>query len=221
MLPSMRPHARAAAAILVAIASLAACGHGPASPPPASPSSAATAAAPSGPSPSPAAPSDAPSPSAAVGFAFDPESIVGYFQSIGFTCADRQPSSTAVGYEFESCQVVDPDGRTRTIGVVTDPADNVADAFLRVRGAEAETVLDPSTVLEPFARFLGAFLGEAQGNAVLPWLADHLGDADARTTLGDLTIAAYTPAPDDHTKLTVEIATKAYLAAPAPSLAAQ
>jgi hypothetical protein len=93
------------------------------------------------------------------------------------------------GYLFRSCELTDPEGRTRTVGLVTDPDDNVADAYMSVRGAASEPILDPSVVLEPFAAFLGAVLGEAYGSEVLPWLAAHLGDADARTTLGDLTIA--------------------------------
>lgn len=150
------------------------------------------------------------------GFAFDPESIVGYFQSIGYQCVQRQPSATAAGYQFESCRLVDGDGRTRTLGLVTDQSDSVADATFSIRGADGETILDPVAVLEPFGSFLGAFLGEEQGTALLPWLAAHLGDADARTTLGELTIAAYTDTPDDHSKLTLEIANHAYLEAPAP-----
>jgi hypothetical protein len=35
--------------------------------------------------------------------------------------------------------------------------------------------------------------------------------------LGDLTIATYLDAPEDHAKLTVEVANRAYLEAPKPS----
>lgn len=156
-------------------------------------------------------------PTSVAGFAFDPESIVGYYQSIGYSCAERRPSATAAGHEYQSCQLVDPDGRTRSLGIVTDPADNVADASFSIRGATGEDVVDPSAVLEPFGAFLGAFLGEDQGTALLPWLAQHLGDAEARTTLGELTIATYTDTPTDFTKLTLELASQAYLDSPAPS----
>jgi hypothetical protein len=156
-------------------------------------------------------------PSASPGFAFDPESIVGYYQTLAFRCGDRQPSAQAAGYEFQSCQLVDADGRTRTVGFVTDPDDNLADAFLSIRGTDAEAVLDPATVLDPFGGFLGATLGEAVGSEMLPWLAGHLGDAYETTTLGNLTLATYTESAEDHAKLTVEIATGAYLAAPRPS----
>jgi hypothetical protein len=142
---------------------------------------------------------------------------VGYYQSIGYACTARQPSTTASGHQFQSCQLVDADGRTRSLGIVTDPNDNVVDAFLSVRSTDTEAILDPAAVLDPFASFLGAFLGEQQGTAMLPWLAAHLGDSEARTTVGDLTIATYTPTPGDHTKLTLEIASQAYLNAPVPS----
>jgi len=164
-----------------------------------------------------ASPTPATLPTASPGFAFDPESIVGYYQSIGYACTERRPSATAAGHEFQSCQLVDADGRTRTLGVVTDAADNVADASFTIRGADGEAVLDPAAVLEPFGAFLGAFLGEDQGTSLLPWLAAHLGDAESRTTLGRLTVATYTETPADHTTLTLEVASQAYIDSPAPS----
>lgn len=172
---------------------------------------------PAGPAVATVAPATSTPPVPSGGFAFDPESIVGYYRSIGYGCTERQPSATAAGHQFESCRMVDGAGRTLTLGVVTDPADSVADATFSIRGAVGDTILDPVAVLEPFGSFLGAFLGEEQGTALLPWLAAHLGDADARTTLGELTIATYTDTPEDHSKLTLEIANQAYLDAPAPS----
>ena len=150
-------------------------------------------------------------------FAFDPESIVGYYLTLGYTCSDRQPSTEAAGYSFESCQLADGEGRTRTLGIVTDEHDDLADAFFSIRGAEGETVLDPAAVLEPYGAFLGAVLGEAAGTEALPWVASHLGDAFATMTLGELTFAAYTDSPEDHAKLTIEIANQAYLDSPRPS----
>ena len=170
-------------------------------------------------SPSPA-PVPSIAPSASPGFAFDPESVAGYYTSIGYTCGERQPSSQATGYEFQSCQLVDPAGRTRTVGFVTDPDDDLADAFMTIRGAPGEAVLEPAAVLEPFAGFLGAILGEAHGSAILPWLAGALGDPYQSTTLGELTIATYTDAPDDHATLSVEIANQGYLDSPRPSVSA-
>ena len=202
---------------LACVFAAAGCGSTPSSSPFATPPAPGLTPALSLPSTGPAGPTSGPSLAASPGFAFDPESIVGYFESIGFACTARQPSTTASGHEFQSCQLVDADGRTRTLGIVTDSDDNVADAFLSVRGTDAEAILDPAAVLDPFASFLGAFLGERQGTAMLPWLAANLGDSEARTTVGDLTIATYTPSPDDHTKFTLEIASQAYLDAPSPS----
>ena len=158
-----------------------------------------------------------PASTAAVGFAFDPESIVGYYLGLGYTCTDPGPSAQAEGYLYRSCRLVDADGRTRIVGLVTDPADDLANAFASIQGKEGESVLDPSVALEPLAAFLGATLGPTQGEALLPWLAGHLGDAYSKTSFADLTIATYTPTADDHSKLSVEIANQAYLNAPGPS----
>ena len=165
----------------------------------------------------------APSPSSSFaleqsgGFAFDAESIVGYYVTLGYTCSGVQPSTKAAGYSYRSCQLVDTDGRTRVVGFVTDAADELADAYASIAGTGTETILDPSLVLEPFAAFLGATLGESRGESLLPWLASHLGDAYVTTSIGELTVATYTATPDDHAKLFVEIANRTYLDAPAPS----
>jgi len=155
-------------------------------------------------------------PTAAVGFAFDAESIAGYYQSIGYACTDPRPSAQAAGYLYRSCQLVDADGRTRIVALVTDPADDLADAYASVTGKAGEAVLEPTVALEPLAAFLGATLGPSQGEALLPWLAGHLGDAYTKTTVADLTVATYTANPDDHSQLAVELANRAFLDAPRP-----
>jgi len=162
-------------------------------------------------------PPPSPAPTAPVGFAFDAESIVGYYQGLGYACTDPGPSSQAEGYLYRSCRLVDADGRTRVVGLVTDQADDLADAFASIQGRESESVLEPTIALEPLAAFLGATLGPTQGEAMLPWLAGHLGDAYSKTSIADLTLATYTATADDHSKLSVEIANRAYLDAPAPS----
>jgi hypothetical protein len=156
-------------------------------------------------------------PSQTPGIAFDPESIVGYYQSIGYACTDVLPSRQAVGYTYRTCSLVDAAGRTRSVGMVTNPSGDVGDAFASVIGAAGEDILDPNVALDPFAAFLGAILGGAQGEAILPWLAGHLGNSYATTSLGDMTIATYTISPEDHSELYLEIATRAYLDAPRPS----
>jgi len=189
-----------------------------ASPPPSTGTPTGAAVASTAPASSGAGPSSAPAPSAGF-FAFDAESIVGYYASLGYTCGAVQPSTQAAGYSFRSCQLVDTDGRTRAIGITTDPADDVAEAYASLQGAASETVLDPTVAIEPFSAFLGAMLGETQGESLLPWLAGHIGDTDAKTTLGGLTTATYSESADDHSKLYVEIANAAYLAAPRPKSA--
>jgi len=156
-------------------------------------------------------------PTAAVGFAFDAESIVGYYESIGYTCTDPGPSTQAAGYLYRSCSLVDADGRTRKVGLVTDASDDLADASASIAGKPGETVLEPTVALEPLAAFLGATLGPSQGEAMLPWLAGHLGDDYAKTTLADLTVATYTVHPGDHSQLAVELANKAFIDAPGPA----
>jgi hypothetical protein len=59
-------------------------------------------------------------------------------------------------------------------------------------------------------------LGAERGEALLPWLAAHLGDAYAETTDGDLKVATYIKG-DDHSTLYVELALPSYLGAPRPS----
>jgi hypothetical protein len=181
------------------------------------PSAGAGSPSPTAGAPSTPAPSSSIGPSAAVGFAFDAESIVGYYQGLGYACTEPGPSSQAAGYLYRSCRLLDTDGRTRVVGLVTDSNDDLADAFASVQGKAGETILEPTVALDPLAAFLGATLGPNQGEALLPWLAGHLGDAYVTTRLGDLTIATYTATPDDHSKLSVEIANADYLAAPRPS----
>jgi hypothetical protein len=210
----MRLRAVARATILVAVAAMAGCTTAPVG---SSPSATGTSPSimpvtPGATPPGPSVPATGSS-----GFAFDPESITGYYQTLGYVCTEPHPSSQAIGFAYRSCQGTDSVGRTLIVGLVTDPEDNLADATMRVIGAVSEPILDPSAVVEPFARFLGAVLGETQGTEVLQWLAAHLGDADARTKLGELSIATYTDAPEDHSTLAVEIASPAFLQAPRPS----
>ena len=56
-------------------------------------------------------------------------------------------------------------------------------------------------------------LGKDDGASLLTWLAGHLGDAHAETTIGVVTVATYRPSATDYSKLYVEVADPAYLAA--------
>ena len=150
------------------------------------------------------------------GFAFAAEDIAAYYATQGYACTSPQPSTKAAGFNVRSCDKTDPAGRTLVIGLVTDPAGGLANAFASVRGTDAETVLAPIDALDPLSGFLGATLGEQQGGALLTWLASRLGDGFAETTAGQVTVATYTASPDDDSALYVEIANQVYLDASAP-----
>jgi hypothetical protein len=130
-----------------------------------------------------------------------------------YACGAWQPSTRAVGFFLRACENIDDARRTRGIGVVTDPSGGLVNAFASVQGKDAETFLAPVDAPDPMAGFLGAMLGEDQGSALLPWLAGHLGDAYAETTIGGIRVA-YTASADDHSRLYVEVANHAYIDAP-------
>ena len=114
--------------------------------------------------------------------------------------------------------LVDGAGRTQAVGLVTDAAGRLGNAFASVTARAGETYLDPDDALDPLAAFLGAMLGETRGGDAAVWLKEHLGAAFERTTSGSLTIATYTERGDDPSVLFVEVADPAYLgASPAPS----
>ena len=148
------------------------------------------------------------------GFAFAAEDIAAYYESQGYTCVAPQPSATAAGFAVRTCKETDGAGRTRVIGLATDPNGGLANGFASVKGKDTETFLAPIDALDPLAGFLGATLGEEQGVALLIWLASHLGDTYAETISGPITVATYTASEDDHSTLYVEVANRAYLDAP-------
>lgn len=151
------------------------------------------------------------------GFAFDAESILGYYETLGYACEPPRPSTQAAGHTVRSCSLVDAHGRQRLVSIVTDPVGDIAQALTSIDGTASEPILDPVVALEPFAAFLGATLGAAQGESLLPWLAMHLGDEFATTTLGELTLATYRESPQDHSTLYLEIANQDFLESPTPT----
>ena len=148
------------------------------------------------------------------GFAFAAEDIAAYYESQGYACVAPQPSTKAAGFTFRSCKKVDDAGRTRVIGLVTDPDGGLANGFASVNGKDTETILAPIDALDPLSGFLGAMLGEQQGSALLTWLASYLGDTYAETMSGPIKVATYTESETDHSTLYVEVANRAYLDAP-------
>ena len=131
------------------------------------------------------------------GYVFDAADVADYFRSIGYTCADHVPSTVAAGYSVVTCQLVDGAGRNRAVGLVTDGAGRLGNAFSSVTVRTGETYLDPDDALEPLSAFLGTMLGETRGGAAAVWLKEHLGAAFERTTAGPLTVGTYTGAGDD------------------------
>lgn len=151
------------------------------------------------------------------GFGFSVEAVIAYYEGQGFTCDQIQPSATATGYFFQGCQMVDANRRTLALGFVTDPSGDLADGYASVQGRPPESILEPTVALDHLSGFLGAMLGEERGTSLLEWLAGHLGDAYAQTTIDVLVVATYTQSPTDHSSLYLEIANQDYINAPAPS----
>ena len=158
------------------------------------------------------APSAAPS-----GFAFLAEDVIAYYRSIGYTCAAPHPSTQAAGYTLTPCELTEPNGRTRLVGIVTDAEGRLGNGYAGVWSAPGETYLDPDDALDPLAAFLGTMLGAEAGGDAAVWLREHLGASYVETTLGSMSVATYTGTDDDPSELYVEVADRAYLeASPAP-----
>jgi hypothetical protein len=179
--------------------------HGPSALPSATASAAATASESNLPTPAPS------------GFGFSVEAVIGYYEGQGFRCDEIQPSATAAGYFFQGCQMTDADGRILAIGFVTDPSGDLADGYASVQGRADEPILEPTAALDHLSGFLGAMLGDVRGTSLLEWLAGHLGDEYAQTTIDVLFVATYTRSTTDHSRLYLEIANQDYLDAPMPS----
>jgi hypothetical protein len=204
-------HRRHATISLISLILLGACSN-------AAPSSREPSVAPSLPASGESSPSASALPTPAPsGFAFSDEAVIGYYESRGFTCDEPQPSAAAVGYLFQGCTMLRSDGRTLAIGLVADPMGELADAFASVQGSPDEPILDPTAALDHLSGFLGATLGDERGTSLLEWLAGHVGDAYAQTTVDVLVVATYTQSETDHSRLYLELANQDYIEAPVPS----
>jgi hypothetical protein len=188
------------------------------------PSRTSTAASTSGPAVTPqatastaSAPADASAtPFADIPFAFPADSVVGFYEGEGMSCAAPVPSTKAAGWTVITCQGADAAGRPIAIGVVTDPAGRLGNGFASVTALPGADLLEPTDALDMLSGFLGAMLGDAAATDLLPWLAGHLGDTYAATMFGGGTIATYTESADDPTRIYIEVAGPAYMAAPTP-----
>jgi len=153
----------------------------------------------------------------ATGFAFAADDVAAYYQGQGYTCNAFEPSTTAAGFFFRSCEKTDAAGHGLVVGLVTDPDGRLAEGFATVTGTQSEAVLEPELALPPLAGFLGAVLGEDEGGSAADWLTDHLGGVYEQTTLGLVTLGTYNGDNDDPRVLAVELANQSYLGAPTPS----
>jgi hypothetical protein len=142
--------------------------------------------------------------------------VIAFYEGEGLTCTGTTPSTKAAGWSVQTCQGTDAVGRPIAVGVVTDPAGRLGDGFASVTALPSEDILQSTDALEMLSGFLGAMLGDAPATDLLPWLAGHLGDTYAETTLGGGKIATYSESADDPTRIYVEVAGPDYLAAPAP-----
>jgi hypothetical protein len=151
------------------------------------------------------------------GFAFSVEAVIGYYEGRGFICDEIQPSANAAGHFYQGCQMEGTDGLTLAVGFVTNPSGDLADAYASVQAPANEPFLEPTDALDHLSGFLGATLGDERGSSLLEWLAGHLGDAYAQTTIDTLAVATYTQSATDHSRLYLELADQDYINAPAPS----
>jgi hypothetical protein len=171
-----------------------------------------------GPTTSSESPSEAPASFPSTGpFPFAAGAITGFYEGEGLTCNPPTSSTTAVGWTVTTCAGANQAGRPLAIGVITDADGELGAGFATVTALADEELLEPTDALDSLSGFVGAMLGEEEATATLPWLAGHLGDAYAETTIGDITVATYIESPDDPTRIYVEVDGPDYLAAPAPS----
>jgi len=149
-------------------------------------------------------------------FAFPGDLVIEFYEGEGLICSGAVPSTKAAGWSVRTCDGTDPAGRPIAAGVVTDAAGLLGNGFASVTSLPGEDFLDPSDALDMLTGCLGAMLGDAAATDRLPWLADHLGDVYAETTIGDGKIATYTESADDATRIYIEVAGPKYLLAPLP-----
>jgi hypothetical protein len=163
----------------------------------------------------PASPSGVPDASpAARPFPFSPDAILGFYEGEGLACQQPVPSKTAAGWNVTTCQGTDVTGRPVAVGLITDQDGGLGAGFATVTALPGEDLLEPENAIDGLSGFLAAMLGEEAATQQLPWLAGHLGDEYAETTVGDLTVATYIESPDDSTRIYLEIDGREYLAAP-------
>ena len=210
-------------AAVLAVLSVAACGPAPSSASLAPLQSQAQTSPTKAPATSPSAISETtPSSSNAVQspaagpFAFSANAITSFYENASLGCNPPAPSTTAAGWFVRTCEGENAESRPVAIGVITDESGVLGAGFAAVTALPDEDLLEPTDAIDTLSGFLGAMLGEEPATELLPWLADHLGDEYAETTVGGVTVATYTESADDSTRIYLEIDGPTYLAAPPP-----
>ncbi|MEI7745581.1 MAG: hypothetical protein WCK58_17730, partial [Chloroflexota bacterium] len=161
------------------------------------------------------APSTTPVPTGTLANTYD--DFVAYYSSQGYTCGDPTASSQAGGWMLTRC--IEDNGATapsNVIGLVVDPDGVLGDIFAGVvnrAGAEMPTTTD---MITPLSFVLGGAMGSDDGTTAATWLAENLGKEMANTTINGNTVATYTENDANGVGAYVEIATPAFLDAPAP-----
>jgi hypothetical protein len=191
-----------------------------ATPVPATPTAAASSAAPASVDPSQDVPSSVPGsidPTANGGFAFKASDVMDYYKSVGFTCADPTASTQAKGYQVHRCTSTDSAKQLTTIvGIVVDATGMTGDAFAGVLDANSKDMPANADASTPLLTFMGAMLGETAGTQAGIWLASHMGEKQAQTTVGDMVVATYTENDANGVGVFGEVANKTFMDAPVP-----
>ena len=174
--------------------------------------SAASIPAPSG---QPAATDEA-TPTAATGFEFGADAVLGFYEDTGFTCGGPEPSTGADGWTVQTCEEREATGRRLSVGVVRNAEGELGDGFASVTAAKGEDFVNPVDALDHLSGFLGAMLGDTRATEQLEWLAGAIGSPYEEVTVGDLRVATYLRPSDDPRTIWLEVAGPEYLAAPRP-----
>jgi hypothetical protein len=185
----------------------------PTAAPTAEPTDAATPEA-TAPAESPAGPEITTAPAGT--FLFGYEDMLSYYQSAGYQCQEPGPSAVAAGYTTHVCTLEAEAKATNMIGFLVADDGALGDVFAGVLNPAGGEMPDPMEAIEPLAFVLGATLGETEGAAAAEWLVQNIGTEMAQAEFNGNTVYTYTVDDDSGVGTFSEVATPAYLAAPAP-----
>jgi hypothetical protein len=151
------------------------------------------------------------------GFAFPAADVIAYYQGVGLACGAPAASTQATGYKVTKCVGTDSAKQlTTVVALVTDPDGVTGDAFAGVLGSDGKTLPKPEDAITGLAFFLGAMLGKTDGTTGSTWLAQHLGEKMAQTTIGGILVATFPGDAATGIGYYVETANQAFIDAPTP-----